>query len=226
MVSSGKIPAPERHELSALSADGQFLAVAGPERAVDLRQAPGYDLITPPQPARSQVSCLAFREDGELLLQGFLDGSVGLWKPKSNEPMKVALGHSHPVRLACFSTNPVGLVATAQEEGTVIVWDCQTGLPITPPLAHEGPVVEMRFNSMSNALLTRTSSQVGIAGKLHCWRLQADPRPAADLLALAQFLAGKEVHPASGSLITLPLGDLRTLWPQLQRRFPAEFAAD
>ena len=64
---------------------------------------------------------------------------------------------------------------------------------------------------------------VSSGGVIRLWDLSADGRPVADLLDLTRLLSGQQMHAASGSFVSIEVGNLRDAWPKLRTRFPAEF---
>ena len=69
----------------------------------------------------------------------------------------------------CLAFNADGtMIATASEDGTVRLWDGETGLPIGPSFEHRGAVCAVVFDADNRRLAT--ASQDGTA---RCWRVPA-----------------------------------------------------
>jgi WD40 repeat protein len=98
------------------------------------------------------------------------------------------------------------------------VWDASTGVPLTPPLVHVGPLLSAGFAG-SDRVLT-----VGRDGSVRIWELRqtakepADPapdnRPLQELVSLAQVLSGRCIG-AEGALLPLEAGQLDSAWKSL-----------
>jgi hypothetical protein len=90
---------------------------------------------------------------------------------------------SSVVRSWAFSSDGMR-VATGSDDGTVRVWDLQTGGPLTPRLRHLGFVESVNFSPEGNRLLT-TSDDV----KVEHLMAEADPRLVLDSFTDAGLLA-------------------------------------
>ena len=55
------------------------------------------------------------------------------------------------------------------------------------------------------------------------WDLSPDARPRADLVRLAQLLAGGYRINDTGVVVPLPPAELKALWKDLRARYPADF---
>ena len=50
---------------------------------------------------------------------------------------------------------------TASDDGTAVVWDATTGLPVLPPLLHGPAVNQARFSPDGRSILTVSSDGTG-----------------------------------------------------------------
>jgi WD40 repeat protein len=102
------------------------------------------------------VNDARFSPDGSLVVTAGNDGLVRLWDISAEQPAGgstpilitptlVMSGHRANVTSAAFDSNGLRLVS-ASEDGTVRVWDAQTGLPIMEPLDAHEKVHSAEFN--------------------------------------------------------------------------------
>jgi serine/threonine protein kinase/WD40 repeat protein len=106
---------------------------------------------------------------------------LGTGEGESSPPLR----HRSPVRYAAFS--PKGhFILTACEDRTVRLWDAATGQLLAPPMRHALAVQRVTFHDGdTHAHVVHDGDIVSI------WDLSEDDRPVADLLALAQVIAGR-----------------------------------
>lgn len=213
---------PRPHGL-AFSSDGRQLLTADAERNVRVRDiATGGELPLAAVPPGSARPTLAYTQrparlphpDGrrELVID---DGAV-LREIGTQRPLGPPLRHREEIVTAAFSPNG-RYVATASTDRTARVWAVETGDPLTPPLRNPATVYQ--------AVFSPDSRQLGIlsgASSAEVWRLSPDPRPLADLEALAHLLSGRRLSP-SGALEDLDRTTLIELRRRLLRDFPDDF---
>ena len=100
------------------------------------------DGILPGDPSDLGVTAVAFSRDGKLLAAAHGDGTVRLWDPATGQavgaPLLADLGaKSGPAGIGVFGVafSPDGkLLATADADGTVRLWDPATGKPTAAPI--------------------------------------------------------------------------------------------
>jgi WD40 repeat protein len=202
-----------------LSPDGQHILVIRAPLQVDIRNlATGTPVVERLQHT-AQVTASAFSPDGRLLATGCADGSAVVWDARTGKPIGPLAQHVRSVTHLTFRLDGRCL-ATADAEGRARVWESSTGLPVTPPLDHGEPLRQVRFSADGRNLVTLTQG-----GALHVWNLAPDRRPAADLVSLAQVLAGRRLDARSGGLVPLEMGRFRELWSRLRTLYPGTFPA-
>ena len=67
------------------------------------------------------ASSLAFSKNGEYLIWGSWDGTIGLWRVSSGERIKTLTGHSDPVTSVAFSGDGEYL-ASGSMDYTIGLW--------------------------------------------------------------------------------------------------------
>jgi WD40 repeat protein len=103
----------------AFAPDGRRLAVAGPERLLDLdtgREVAAF------QGHAAMVVSIAFSSDGRRLATGSRDGTVKVWDAAEGRELLTLKGHTDWVESVAFSPDGKRL-ASGSRDGTVKVWD-------------------------------------------------------------------------------------------------------
>ncbi|EFR04041.1 vegetative incompatibility protein HET-E-1 [Nannizzia gypsea CBS 118893] len=132
----------------AISPGGGLLAVAASNREDDLTTLQLWDVITGTCISgfgghRNQVNAVTFSPDGRLLasasgytlLQGLQpkDTVVRLWDIATESCIQTLTGHRHPIQSIAFSADSK-LLSSVSSDGTALVWDLYSGIPIGPAL--------------------------------------------------------------------------------------------
>jgi WD40 repeat protein/tRNA A-37 threonylcarbamoyl transferase component Bud32 len=137
----------------AFSPDGKLLATAGDDGYVRLwspvtGQPVGAPLPADPSrpgPVPNGVADVAFSPDGKLLATADIDGYVRLWNPATGQPVGAPLPVD-PVRIPQHALGAVTgvafspdgkLLATADDDGYVRLWNPATGRPVGAALPAE-----------------------------------------------------------------------------------------
>jgi WD40 repeat protein len=174
---------------------------------VEVRDAEG-ELIGPPLGHGSTILDAAFSAEGDRLVTGGDDNTARIWDVTTGKLMAPPLKHQGSVRAVAFSRD--GRLVVAASDGQARVWDSGTGEPVTPSLPFTAAAHGVFFSA--------DGSRVGVRGadrKVWTWGLQADERPVADLVRLAQLLGGSRIDTQSG-LFPLEPDLLRTVWQQMR----------
>jgi WD40 repeat protein len=138
------VPAPPR--AVAFSPDGRWLAAAtgrwqtaqkeweGEILLWDLTHADREPVIL--QGHKAEITCLAFRADGQLLASGSADRTVLLWELPAGRQRSALAGHEGTIWGIAFSPDGQRL-ASASADSTVKVWEVASGREWT---ASKGPL--------------------------------------------------------------------------------------
>ncbi|WP_239342060.1 TIR domain-containing protein [Frankia sp. CiP3] len=151
----------------AFSGDGERLAVGSSDGAVTLWNVANPNNLlqvgSPLDGGTGSVNSVAVSPDGQGLAAAGDDGKAAYWRLDGTfeKPVLWQLsGHSGPVNAVAFSANH--LLATASDDGTVLMWDC--GRPVGPSLlgeplrANAGAVTDVAFTPSGNLLATANSN--------------------------------------------------------------------
>jgi hypothetical protein len=111
------------------SPDGRAVASAGGGK-VEVWDVETGELQRALRHEHGDVSSVAFSADGETLVAGVSEpwgpGEIVLWELGAERMAWSSSGHIRPVAAVAFSSDG-GLLASASEDGTLGVWDAQTG---------------------------------------------------------------------------------------------------
>jgi WD40 repeat protein/tetratricopeptide (TPR) repeat protein len=202
------------------SRDGRRIVTVTDGRMARVWDADSGRPITPPRKHNGSVTGpmgvhhAAYSPDGRRIVTASLDGTARVWDPAFGHPIST-IKNMYGVYCAEFSADGRRFLTTGTD-GTARVWDAASGQPITPPLpGGQGA----RFSPDGRRFVTASAD-----GTAQVWDLPIDPRPAADLRRLAQYLAGYRIDTRVGP-VPLDPAEARREGQALRAKYPAEFAA-
>jgi WD40 repeat protein len=123
----------------AISPDGKTAVSGGLDGVVKLWDAQaGRPLRTVLAISNAPIRALAFSPDGSRIVIGAGDKLARIIRTGDWSVIRKLEGHHGSVMAVAFSLDGRRVV-TGSFDNTVIVWDAETGLPISKPMRHRGP---------------------------------------------------------------------------------------
>jgi WD40 repeat protein/HEAT repeat protein len=118
-----------------------------------------------------------------------------------------------------FTPDGRALVTVTQTD--VRVWDARTGAPITPVLMCQGADYDTATSAAQagDTLLARRSAETSCYNR---WQLTPDPRPVAELKAVAEAVTGRR-RDANGSIVPIEDAELLSRRKEAMGRAPVAF---
>jgi WD40 repeat protein len=180
----------------AYSPDGTRILTASADRTAQIWDAQSGRPLLKPLRHEKDVRSARFSPDGKWILTTSEDGTARVWSAVTAEPLSV-LRHSAVVRMGTFSPDS-RWVATGSEDRTVRLWDPQSGLPISDPLPHPGPVARLAFSPDGQRLLA-------FGGQPKLWDVVVAPTPVPPWFCeLAEAVGGYRLGPDGEALPASP----------------------
>lgn len=146
----------------AISPGGSRIASGGEGSKIRIWDAATGNQIKVIKQHRHRIEDLDFSPDGKLLASASYDGTVKLWDAKTFDLLKTFSDHQSPVSSVAFSSDGTRIASGSQEqldrnssrsdevkvsvEGTVRVWDIETGQTIHSWTDHTNHVHDVAFS--------------------------------------------------------------------------------
>jgi hypothetical protein len=182
---------------AAVSSAGRRIAVVDADKTLQVWDLADHRLIGNPMPMKANLAYLAFSPDANQLLTLSDEKNLAVWQLREGERPSLYREPGRNIEHGECDAEGVHML-TINEAGAVQIMNLGTGRMVTPPLTHGGPI-------HSVAVQGRTLVTIGTRGTIAIWELpkddvqakvmpvQPDPRPLAELLPLAQVLAGGRI---------------------------------
>jgi WD40 repeat protein len=155
------------------SPDGQFLAVAGWDKAA-LRHGNG-ELVTT-LVGDDWVTAVSFAPDGSRVAGGTWNGFVRVWNAETGEIVVTHVGHTDWISGIAFSPDG-SVIATSSHDGTVMLWNAWSAELETPRIdGHRAEVSGVAFSPDGEVLASS-----GHDGRLQVWSTTTGQATSIDL---------------------------------------------
>ena len=155
------------------------------------------------------VSSMTMAPDGCRLATASADGTVRIWNSRTAKPLTPPMCHTARVNAVAFSRDGARLLACT-EDGHLIVWNAITGRSLAPPILHADAVTDAVFCPLGEYVAAGCHD-----GNVYLWSFAPDPRPAEQLLHLAEVLSAHSVD-VTGALAPWRLPEWRQRLAEVQ----------
>jgi WD40 repeat protein/tetratricopeptide (TPR) repeat protein len=153
------------------------------------------------------VRQVAFSRDSRRLASASDDSTTRVWDAATGKPLSPVLRHPAKVQQVEFSPDGL-LVATGCDGGVARVWDAATGFAVTPALRHDQPsFFSFAFSPDGTRLIAHSGDdgqqppfapRVVVQAEACAWDLSPLAGPTKDVVARAEWLAGRRLDEAGG----------------------------
>jgi dipeptidyl aminopeptidase/acylaminoacyl peptidase len=107
-------------------------------------------------------------------------------------------------------------VVTASQDGTAIIWDAQTGQPVTEPLSHAGSVVSAEFSPDGTRIVTASMDDTARVWDAQTGRKLGEPMNHGEGVLSAEF------SPDGNRIVTSSWNNTARVWDAQSGRLIAE----
>jgi WD40 repeat protein/tetratricopeptide (TPR) repeat protein len=207
-----------RVRYATFSPEGSRVVTASSDRTARVWDVATGRALTLPLSHGSWLQYASFSPEGSRVATASADATARVWNATTGEAITPPFRHGDNVASVIFSSDGRRVV-TASWDGTARVWDAATGQAVTPPLRHAGRVGSAAFSPDGCRVVTASGDRTA-----RVWELPSDDRPAADLVQLAQLLAGHRLAVGTGLAPIAPI-TLRALWQKQRSHYSSDFSA-
>jgi WD40 repeat protein len=182
---------PQRNSIDALvfSPDGTWLAGAGAEKHLRIWNVADWQLVADwvtPGP----IVSVAFSPRGDLIATGQARGLISIWKPGSDQPIRVLREHLDRVTRLVFTPDGKTLISVSADR-TVRLWHVDSGRALLSLRDFSEPIRGAVVTPDGNTMVTLSAS-----GSIFLWRA---PSPArVEAIQAARKRGREESDPSEG----------------------------
>ncbi|EMB17819.1 serine/threonine-protein kinase [Rhodopirellula europaea] len=154
----------------AISPDGNRVASGGEDATIRIRDTSNGNLVKTLSQHRHRIEDLVYSHDGTMLASASFDGTIKLWNAETFELVKTYSDHGSPVNSVAFSPDGTRVASGSDQEldrdarrrgevkisteGTVKVWDIETGETIRSWTDHSNHVHDVAFSPDGTKLVS------------------------------------------------------------------------
>lgn len=144
-----------RYPSVAFSPDGAWLAVAGTNFGIEIRDTTGafHRLLNG---HRDIVTSLAFSPNGARIASASADKTIRIWDRANGVELRKLAGHSDSVRDVDFTPDGQQLLSTSND-GSVRIWDLSGGPEYRVLTGHQSAVQQIAFNTDGTRLASASA---------------------------------------------------------------------
>ncbi len=147
------------------SPDGKTIASASSDKTVKIWDAQTGKPIKILKGHQDDVTSVVYSPEGQTIASASLDKTVKIWDAQTGKPIKILKGHQNGVTSVVFSPDGETIASASRQgrlwhtaswhgpllderlwDGTVKIWDAQTGKPIQTLKGHQSRVTSMVFS--------------------------------------------------------------------------------
>jgi WD40 repeat protein len=188
---------------AAFTPDGRRVVTSAGDGTARVWDAATGGPLTGPLAHGGPVALGRLSPDGRRLLTAGPAGDCRVWDADAGRLLRAIPAGAAP---AAAAFHPSGRALALATEAGLRVWDADSGVPASPPLAHEGVVTELTFNADGSLLLS-----AGPDGTARLWDA-ATYAPAAPPMAHGAPIQSAEFSPDGTRVVTGGTDGVARVW--------------
>lgn len=106
----------------------------------------------------SQINCVAFHPEGQLIAVGCWDTTVKIWDTFNKKKLKVLKGHSTSVQSCAYIS--VSHIVSASMNGEVRIWSTRSGITVGVINGHSAPITSICTTPSGQHLITASNDKL------------------------------------------------------------------